>query len=189
MLSALCIVTIDQPLARWIATYEPSKLWDRGIEVLEYAIGLPWFKIASSVALAAAMIAVLAVKRWRRYAPALMLIAGTHIFSRFLTVRIKEATGRLRPGEWLKQGGDDTFLWEQGIAFPSGHVVLFASILIPLAVVAPRTRPLLAIVAFAMIARLAVDAHFVSDVLGGVTLASLVTWAVGWAVRPLPPRT
>lgn len=182
--TALCIVAIDRPLARLLAGYEQSALWDRGIELLEWAIGLPFFKLFASVALVAGMLVVMAVPRWRVHAPAWMVVAGTHVICRFLTVRIKDATGRLRPGEWLAKGGDDTF-WEGGIAFPSGHVVLFASIVIPLAIVAPRTRPLLAIAGFVMIARVVVNAHWASDVIAAITLVASVAWVLAELLRPL----
>jgi membrane-associated phospholipid phosphatase len=184
VLAALCIVAIDQPLARWLAGYEPSSFWDRSVEILEWTIGLPVFKFMSSFVLVIGMLVTLSVRRWRAHAPVWTLLAGTHVISRFVTNQIKDATGRLRPREWLANGGD-TFLWDGGVAFPSGHVVLFASIVIPLAIVAPRTRPLLAIVAFMMAARVAVNAHFVSDVIGGVTLVALIAWLLGALLRPI----
>lgn len=184
-LTAICMLAIDRPLARLLADYEQSALWDRGIDVLEWTIGLPFFKLFAPVVLVAGMIVAMAVPRWRPVAPAWMVVAGTHVISRFLTVRIKDATGRLRPQEWLAKGGDDAFFRDGGIAFPSGHVVLFASIVIPLAIVAPRTRPLLAIVGFVVLARVLVNAHWLSDALGAVTLAGLVAWALATAVRPL----
>jgi membrane-associated phospholipid phosphatase len=187
-LTALSILVIDQPLARLLGGYEQSGFWDQAIEILEWGLGLPFFKLFASVTLVAGMLIAMAVPRLRAYAPSMMVIAGTHVICRFLTVRIKDATGRLRPAEWLAKGGEDTF-WEGGIAFPSGHVVLFASILIPLAIVAPRTRPLLAIVAFVMLARILVNAHWVSDTLGSVTLAGLVAWVLAMLVRPrVSPR-
>jgi membrane-associated phospholipid phosphatase len=159
-------------------------VWRHGIAVLEYAIGLPVFKLLSVVVLIAGMLVVMVVPRWRRYAPTWMLIAGTHVFSRFLTPLIKDLTGRLRPHEWLAKDGDQTF-WSGGAAFPSGHVSLFASIVIPLAVVVPRTRPLLVVVGFVMLARVAVNSHWASDVLAAITLVTLVCWVLGQAVRPL----
>ena len=145
------------------------------------------FRWAAGIVLVAGMLVTVAVPRWRGAAPAWMLIAATHLVSRIATLEVKLATARLRPGEWQAVGGD-TFLREGGVSFPSGHVTLFASIVIPLAVVAPRTRPLLALVAFAMLARLAVNAHFVSDVLGAIALVCVVTWGCGWVIRPLPRR-
>ncbi|MBA3395249.1 MAG: phosphatase PAP2 family protein [Deltaproteobacteria bacterium] len=182
VLAAICVVAIDRPLALWIVEFEPSTLWDRGIEVLEWTVGLPVLRLFSSVALVAGMLVVMAVPRWRVHAPVWMLMAGTHVVCRFLSFHIKGATGRLRPNEWMAHGGDGTF-WRDGIGFPSGHVVLFASIVIPLAVVAPRTRPLLAIVGFVMAARMAVNEHWASDVIASITLVALVAWMLAWALR------
>lgn len=181
--TASCIVALDQPLARVLGAYEQRAFWNNGVELLEWTVGLPFFKLFAPVVLVAAMVTAMAVPRLRVYAPALMVVAGTHVICRFVTNRIKDATGRLRPSEWLAKGGDDTF-FRDGIAFPSGHVVLFASIVIPLAIVAPRTRPLLAIVVFVAVARIVVNAHWISDATGAITLAGLVAWALAALVRP-----
>jgi len=53
------------------------------------------------------------------------------------------------------------------------------------AILYPRTRPLLPLIAFVAVARIAVNAHFISDTLGGVSLVSLMAWAAGQGVRPL----
>lgn len=180
-LSAVCIAAIDRPLARLIGEYEPFAFWDKTVEALEWTLGLPVFRLFAPVVLVTGMVIVLAVPHWRPRAPAWMIVAGTHVICRFLTTHLKDATGRLRPPEWLKQGGDTFF--RDGIAFPSGHVVVFASILVPLAIVAPRTRPLLAIVAFVALARIAVNAHWVSDTLAAVTLVALVTWTLAALLR------
>jgi membrane-associated phospholipid phosphatase len=187
LLTALSIVTIDQPLARMLGGYVQHGFWDKGIEVLEWTLGLPFFKLFAPVVLVVAMLVAMAVPRFRVHAPALMVIAGTHVICRFVTNRIKDATGRLRPSEWLAKGGDETF-FRDGIAFPSGHVVLFASIVVPLAIIYPRTRPLLLIVVFVSLARILVNAHFVSDALGSITLAGLVAWVLASLVRPRGSR-
>jgi len=183
-ISALCILLIDQPVARTIAQYEASPLWDLGIDALEWTILLPLHKLALPIALVVGMLVMVSVKPWRRHAPAWMFVAGVHLVSRLTTSWFKDGTGRLRPGSWQKQGGDETFGWAGGVSFPSGHVVLFASLIIPLIVVFPRLRPLLVVVGFVALARVAVNAHFVSDVIAAITLVSLWTWAVGGLVRP-----
>ncbi len=188
VLTVLAIVTIDQPLARWTAAYEPFAIWDRILTVLEWGLGLPLIPWTSGIALVVVMIICVIVPRRRHHAPIWMFLAASHILGRIAMVELKDLTGRLRPHEWLKQGGDDTFGWARGISFPSGHVVLFASIIIPVIVLVPRTWPLLGVVAFAMIARLIADAHYVSDVIGAITLVTLVTWICGQAIRPLPAR-
>ena len=186
VVTAASIAVIDQPVARLVSQYEPSPLWDRGIDVLEWAIGLPIFKLLSAVVLVVAMLVTAIVPRLRAHAPVFMLLAGTHLLTRLLMNYGKEWTGRLRPHQWLERGGD-TF-WRDGLSFPSGHVVLFASIVIPIVVLYPRTRPLIAIAVFPMLARVAVSAHFVSDVTSAIALVLLVTWAIGWLVRPCRQR-
>ena len=44
-------------------------------------------------------------------------------------------------------------------------------------IIEPRARPLLVLIPFVMVARVAVLAHFVSDVFGGLALTALVAWA------------
>ena len=188
VLTAISIVTIDQPLARIISHYEPLPIWDRILDVLEWGLGLPLIPWTSGIVLVVIMVVTVAVPRWRHRAPIWMFLAASHILGRIAMVHMKDWTGRLRPLEWIKQGGDETFGWVKGISFPSGHVVLFASVVIPMICVWPRARPLLAVVAFAMIARVVADAHFVSDVVGAITLTALVTWLCGQAIRPVTSR-
>ncbi len=187
-LTAISIVTIDQPLARWISHYEPLAIWDRILTALEWGLGLPLIPWTSGIALVVTMLVFVVVPRWRHRAPVWMFLASSHILGRIAMVQLKDLTGRLRPLEWIKQGGDETFGWLKGISFPSGHVVLFASVIIPLICVWPKARPLLAVIGFAMLARLVADAHYVSDVIGAITLVCLVTWLCGQAIRPLEPR-
>jgi membrane-associated phospholipid phosphatase len=184
LLTIVCILFIDQPVARLIAEYEPAAFWNRGIDWLEWGVGLPVFRWLSGVVLVLGMIVTVAVPRWRLRAPAWMFMAASHVLSQVSTRYIKEWTGRLRPLEWIEQGGSETFLWEKGIAFPSGHVAIFASVVIPFVALFPRWWPLLGVAAFVMMARVAVDAHFVSDVLGAITLVSLISWMCGLAIRP-----
>lgn len=187
LVSAASIAVIDQPVARWLAPYEPSPLWNRGIDLLEWAIGLPIFKLLSAVLLVVAMLVTASVPRLRVHAPVFMLLAGTHLVTRLVMIYTKELTGRLRPHAWLEHGGDGTF-FRDGLSFPSGHGTLFASLVIPIVVLYPRWRPLAAIVAFVMVARVAVNDHYVSDVIAAVALVLLVTWAIGWLVRPCRQR-
>jgi membrane-associated phospholipid phosphatase len=192
ILTILCIVTIDQPFARWLATRETyASVWNNGIAWLEVPLGIEPYKWTGVWVLCIGCAATLFVPRLRRHAHAFLLVTIVHLLARNLTLWMKFGTGRLRPSEWLKNGGgDDTFwFWHDGWSFPSGHITLFASILFPLALAYPRTRPLLAIVAFAGVARIAVGAHFVSDVFGGVALTAAITWLCAtWLRRALPSQ-
>jgi membrane-associated phospholipid phosphatase len=193
-ISVFAILVIDQPIARAIAPYQALGFWDRGLDLLEWTIGLPIFSWVSGIVLVLGMIVTSAVPRWRGQAPAWMFVAATHILSRIATLQMKLGTGRLRPTEWIKKGGNvETFWWKDGISFPSGHVTLFASIAIPLAVIWWRRRPARALavltpVAFAMTARVVANAHFVSDVTAGVALCCLIAWLCALIIRPLAPR-
>ena len=185
--TALCIVTIDQPLARWIATRDTwPHVWNDTIGVLEYPLGIvPWPWTGICVLVAGSLVTLL-VARLRCYASIFLIITLTHLLSRHASLWIKPLTGRLRPVQWLKSGGD-TFWRDGGFSFPSGHVLLFASIVVPIVVVYPRARPLLAIVAFVMVARVAVNAHFVSDCLAGLAAVALFTWLSAQLVRRALP--
>jgi len=195
MISALGIAALDRPLAVHLGDYKAIDAWNTGLDVLEWALGLPIFVWLSGIVLALGMIVTTAVPRLRAQAPAWTWIAAVHILSRIVTSEIKDATGRLRPFQWLAKGGGDveTFGWIKSHSFPSGHVALFASIAIPLAVLAwRRSRPLaialLVPAVYPMIARVIQNAHFLSDVTASITLICLIAWLTGRLVRPLTSR-
>jgi membrane-associated phospholipid phosphatase len=182
VLAGLCIAVIDGHVARLVGTYETSGVWNWVLGKLDWILLIPVHSVIVAIALVVAMIVTVAAPKLRVHAPAWMLVAGTHVLSRLAMMQLKDLTGRMRPLEWLKKGGE-TF-WRGGDSFPSGHVVIYASILVPLVVLVPRARPLLAVVAFVMLARVAVNGHYVSDVVAGLALVTVVTWLVGYAVRP-----
>ena len=104
--------------------------------------------------------------------------------------QLKELFGRVRPNELFKHG-DWSHLWfAGGNSFPSGHNAFFWGICLPLAYVFPRWRiPLLIVPVFIAFARIDENYHFLSDVLGAIALAALVTLiaallAARW-VKPL----
>lgn len=187
--AAIAIPTIDRPIARWVFEHELGRgVWDQGISILEYAGGIEPWRWGGICVICAGVVVTLAVPRWRHHAHAWMLVALVHLIARNAVFWLKPATGRLRPTEWIARGGDTFF--SGGIAFPSGHVALFASIALPVAIAWPRTRwAMAAVVAFVMAARVAVDAHFVSDVVAGLALCALVTWACAPVLRMSPPAS
>ncbi len=190
IVTCAALLIADAPLARTLSQYQPSGAWDVGIEILEWVILLPLHKLALPLLLVVAMLCAVFVKRWRGLAPALMTITAVHLVTRLTTNWIKDGTGRYRPSEWLKKGVDGSFGYEGGVAFPSGHVVLFAGLVIPILYVFPRARrvlaiPLIAIVVFVATARIAVNAHWISDTVGSISWVALWTWAVSWGLRPL----
>ena len=186
LITAIAIVTIDQPLARWLYTVDAhASVWDAGIGVLEYAAGLEPWKWLGICALAGGAVIATIIGRGQR---AWMFVALVHLLERNAMFWLKPATGRLRPHEWSRAGEGATF-WRDGVSFPSGHVGLFSSIAIPIAVVFPKARiPAAIIVGYAMLARVAVDAHFVSDATGALALSLALTAACSPLIRPASPR-
>jgi undecaprenyl-diphosphatase len=175
--TALAVAFVDLPIARWVDAHEQSALWKPAVAILEIITGIvpsPW---TVPIVLTSGVLLTLAVTRWQRHARSWMYVALVYLLARNLMGWGKTLTGRHRPLQWLKLGGDTFGHLGDGMSFPSGHVVVIAGLVLPLAVVWPRARPLLAVIPFIMVARVAVLAHFVSDVFGGLALTALVAWA------------
>jgi membrane-associated phospholipid phosphatase len=203
-LTALAIAVLDAPLARFLGQWEPPAFWGKLLELLEWPAGLqlekrvyligPDFlgpielnvtRWAYALGLGAIALVTLIVPRLRGAARAWCFVALAHLLSRLAMVELKESTGRLRPSEWLAAGGGPTFFREGGLSFPSGHVTYFLSLLLPLAIVAPRLRrPALAVVALVAACRVAQNAHFASDVTGAVALVCFICFALAALLPP-----
>lgn len=185
--TVLCIAAIDQPLARWVAAHDTHPdAWNQIIALLEYPLGIEPWRWTGICVLVAGSLVTLSVPRLRPGAAAFLAVTLAHLSCRHASLWGKTFTGRLRPNEWLERGGA-TFWRDGGYSFPSGHMLLFASVVLPIVALYPRTRPLLAIVVFVMIARIAVNAHFASDVLGGLAVTALFTHLSLVTVRRVLP--
>ena len=89
---------------------------------------------------------------------------------------LKAVFGRLRPYQLLDRGDWSHIWFAGGNSFPSGHVAFFWGLFLPLAYLYPKYRvPLLVVPVFIAFARVDENVHFLSDVLGSIALASLVT--------------
>jgi membrane-associated phospholipid phosphatase len=187
VLSAICILAIDEPLARWVDGHVMhDAAWNRGLDPIEIAIGIePWRWLGVAVLVTTSIAALL---WYRPIAPALLVITSTHLLATNLMMWGKLVAGRLRPIEWIAAGGGPTF-WQHGQSFPSGHVTLVGSLVVPIVVVWPRRAwPLLAVVAYAMLARIAVNAHFVSDTFAALALVAATTWLCAAVIRAIPSQ-
>ncbi len=183
-LTALAIVAIDQPVARYQATIAPPALWKDGLAAIDRATGLSWWKWLPTTVIAGVALLALALPPLRRARRGLGLLALVHVATKLALFVLKPGLGRLRPGQWLAHGGDATFGFADGVAFPSGHTGHYLSIALPLAVAWPRLGvPLLIVPVFAATSRLATNAHFVSDVTGAAALVVAFTWVAARALR------
>ena len=89
---------------------------------------------------------------------------------------IKGVFGRLRPYQLLEHGDWSHVWFAGGSSFPSGHVSFFWGLFLPLAYLYPKYRvPLLIVPVFIAFARIDENVHFLSDVLGSIALAAIVT--------------
>jgi membrane-associated phospholipid phosphatase len=187
VIAAFAMAFVDQPVALWIAAHEQSGVWNRVLTVLEYPAGItPWTWTIPAL-LVGGVIATLAVRKWRDYARGWMYVALVYLLTRNLMGWSKTLTGRYRPSQWVISGGSTFGHVGEGVSFPSGHVTVFGGLVLPLVIVEPRLRPLLVVIPFVMAARLAVLAHFVSDVFSGLALTSLVAWAFAPLVVNVAP--
>ena len=171
IVTLLGIAVLDVPLARAI---DAGIDVDRVVDVLDRATGMTWPKkeqLASAFIVAGG-----ALWFWRRrVGHALLLVGITHAISRTFGGELKPLFGRLRPSQALARGHlDDSFWWDGGIAFPSGHVAHYAALAFAIAYLFPRARiPAFAVLAFIIVARVGANAHFLSDAAASVMIAAL----------------
>jgi membrane-associated phospholipid phosphatase len=103
----------------------------------------------------------------------------------------KDYFGRLRPHELLS-AADGTKAWfASGSSFPSGHSAFYFGLLLPLAAACPvrwLRWLLIAIPLYAVLARIDMAKHFLSDVSASALMVSIYALAAAWlTARWLPP--
>jgi membrane-associated phospholipid phosphatase len=194
LVTLLGIAALDAPLARALgpgaAKGDVGEGFAAVVERLDLVTGMTWPKKEQ---LASALILLGATLWWwrPRVGHGFLLLGVTHAIARTFGGELKSLFGRLRPGEALARGHvDDSFWWEGGIAFPSGHVAHYAAIAFTVAYLFPRARiPAFVVLGFIVVARVGVNAHFLSDAAGSVTIAALACAGAAAALgRLLPSR-
>lgn len=144
-----------------------------------YGLGGP-FRDISDVLLGACLVAgglLWAVaRRTNATARALIFTGLVQLATIEATAFVKGVFGRLRPYQLIERGDWSHVWFAGGSSFPSGHVAFYWGLFVPLAYLYPGYRiPLLAIPVFIAFARIDENVHFLSDVLGSIALAALVT--------------
>jgi membrane-associated phospholipid phosphatase len=132
------------------------------------------------VLLAATLIAIgliwLLARRTNLIARALIFTGLVQISTIEAGSFLKGVFGRLRPYQLLEHNDWSHVWFAGGNSFPSGHVAFFWGLFLPLAYLYPKYRvPLLVLPVFIGFARIDENVHFLSDVLGSVALAAIVT--------------
>lgn len=179
--SLLSMATIDGRLALLASTLSAPgrRAIEFGVHVCEIIFAFAITPYLYGLLLISSGMIVQWTSRSKHLASILLFIGFSHVTARFLTDILKPLFSRLRPYETL---GDvpwhDTWFAAVGNSFPSGHAVHFWSLFFPLIVVFPRyTAPLAVLPVFISVARVAVNAHYASDVLASAAVAAIVTWA------------
>ena len=178
-LTLLSIFFFDQPIAAFVqrAGGRSSAILWQGTSFLEVISGFPIGKYALTYALLAAGLILLVWQSTRSAAWMLLFIGSTQCTTRLIAGTLKGVFERLRPFEVIQAGDWDwKFFSGHGNAFPSGHSAHFWGLFFPLAYLFPRYRiPLSIIPFFISVARVGVNDHWCSDVLGSIAIAAAVT--------------
>lgn len=180
LLATVSIAFIDVRASHTVSQLDPS-IADA------FALGTAWLdtatlRTAHSSVLGGILIVLgsllACVPRIRAWGTAIALSGACCWTTHFVTSLLKKVFGRLRPIQ-LHQSGDwsDRF-FAGGDSLPSGHTAFYFGLFLALAVFAPTTRRvrvlLLLPAIFIGLARIAVLAHFPSDVLTSIGLSFLV---------------
>lgn len=190
----LGLFVLDRPLAEWVRAsgIANARVFEGGLGALDTLAGMRiWFWLAGWAALALGIAGLVFARRARW--PRAMAAAGVvQLLSLAAMVLGKDTFGRLRPFQVL-ESGDWSHVWHAGGgSFPSGHSAFYFGLLLPLAAACPRAwqrAVLVAVPTFAILARIDLEKHFLSDVSASALIASLLTLLVATLARPwLPPR-
>jgi membrane-associated phospholipid phosphatase len=191
-LTFLSIFFFDQPIAAFVQRMggRSSVILQQGTSFLEVISGFPIAKYALTYALLTAGLILFAWKSTRSIAWMLMFIACAQFVTRIAAGTLKGVFERLRPFEVIQAGNWDwKFFSGRGNSFPSGHAAHFWGLFFPLAFLFPRYRiPLLIIPLFISVARVGVNDHWCSDVLGSIAIAAAVTLFFIWLFRMKPAQ-
>ena len=190
VLTFLSIFFLDQPIAAFVQKVDgrSSVILQQGTSFLEVISGFPIHRFALSYALLATAGILFVWKSTRSAAWILLFIGIAHIVTRLTAGTLKNVFHRLRPVEVIQAGNWDwNFFGDRGSSFPSGHAAHFWGLFFPLAFLFPRYRiPFLILPLFISVARVGVNDHWCSDVLGSTALAAAITLLFIWLFRMKP---
>lgn len=192
-LTFLSIFFFDQPIAAFVQKVggRSSVILQQGTSFLEVVSGFPIARFALSYALLAAGLVLSFWKSTRAGAWMLLFIGCAQFVTRIAAGTLKGVFERLRPFEVIQAGDWDwKFFGGHGNSFPSGHGAHFWGLFFPLAYLFPHYRiPFLIIPLFISVARVGVNDHWCSDVLGSIAIAAAITLFFIWIFRIKPAIT
>jgi len=202
----LLMLFVDRPVA--LAMKELPAWFENGAGAITWlGKSLGWLLLSAGLALFWAARARLSrpgpgQSRCRRRALASAFLFAAVAVSGILANLIKLAVGRLRPNLFLSDGSYGFEPWHLDSnlrGFPSGHATTMFALAFAIALIRPGWRPPALAVAIVIAAtRVVINAHYLSDVIGGLLVAlATVVWLErffdrrGWLFRESrqPSRT
>jgi membrane-associated phospholipid phosphatase len=174
----ICIIQVDRPLAIFIQTHlaglQPA--FRKILLALEYVAEFPIGRyIVAAVILIVGVWIYLKDKTFQR-AKIFFFIVATLVSGRLITLALKNIFERNRPYVFLNDPSVRDFFGSGDDSFPSGHATNYFAFFLPLIVLFPRYKWILLILpGFIALQRVIVNEHYLSDVLAGILVASLMT--------------
>lgn len=179
LLAIVCFFFVDKSVAAFVNSVggSASPVLRIGTTLLEFLSGFPLAKYFLSFVLFSAAFLLFLWPRRRALAWLVLFVASANLMTRIVAGLLKAPIGRLRPFEVIANGTwDPRVFFAHGSSFPSGHVAHFWGLFLPLLFLFPRYRIVLLIIPlFIAVARVGVNDHWCSDVLGSISLAALFT--------------
>jgi len=191
LLTPLVSLIVDDLVVNASALHTASltPFWNDLIRGFEAITGMAVNGFLGPALLGAAALVCTIYKPWQKQVRPLIFVAACWALTRLGVVLLKLPFGRLRPHHVLASPDTSALsaFFRGGRSFPSGHAAHAFGLCLPLSLLFPRWAILfLGLAALVGIARIAVNDHYVADVLASLAWAALVTWLLA---RLLVPRT
>ena len=180
---ALSIAFLDRPIAYWARDLDPAivqlclrvtSLGEAGWYLVPLGIAIPVLYVAAARTRDPARAA-----RLRRLLWAAIFVFLAVALSGLLTDLLKILFGRARPVLLVREGyaGWQPFALKGKLhAFPSGHANTIAALALALGLLWPRLmKPMLLLAVVVVLTRVAVGAHYLSDVIAGAAVGVVTT--------------
>jgi undecaprenyl-diphosphatase len=177
----LCMILIDAAVVRWVGTLPPAIPWLFD-QITDYGKSA-WFLWPLGILFL--LLASLRQSKLTHFSQLVLAAVMVRVGFLFLAVAVpglfinilKRIVGRARPGVpgTIDPFVFDPFNWSAAYAsLPSGHATTVLSVIVAFGSLWPRARTVLWIYALVIMAsRIAVTAHFPSDVLAGAVFGTL----------------
>jgi undecaprenyl-diphosphatase len=199
LLAAVSALTVDQTIARFMVGLNPH--------IVGIFTFITWFGQGGVILYPAGTILVAAFFLRPRLPSLKSTLTATIDRTAYIFITVAAAGlandvfkivfGRARPRFWLAGDNSGFHFFRFGAkfaSFPSGHTATSVAAAIAFSVLFPRYRWVFAGFAVLIgISRVVIDAHYLSDVLGGAAVGGAVAWTILIYLRrrnflSLPPR-